>query len=199
MSQPLKVAITGGIGSGKTTVLNNFKQYGIPTYIADEEAKRLMQEDDKLILSIKETFGEASYDENGNLNKSYLADKVFQDAKQLQKLNDLVHPAVRKDFQKWLNTQKSPYVIYESALVFEHGQQDLFDIIILITAPIQMRIKRIKKRNNWTEKDIKNRMDKQLDDNFKKNKVDYIINNINISENKEQVSKINNKILENTH
>ena len=199
MSQPLKVAITGGIGSGKTTVLNYFKEYGIPTYIADEQAKRLMQEEDKLIMSIKEKFGEASYDENANLNKSYLADRVFQDAKQLQKLNDLVHPAVRKDFQNWLNTQKSPYVIYESALVFEHGQQDLFDVIILVTAPIQMRINRIKNRNNWTEKDIKNRMDKQIDDNFKKNKVDYIIENINIKDTKEQVFKINNKILSKTN
>lgn len=195
MSKPLTVAITGGMGSGKTTVLNYFKDFNIPTYIADEEAKGLMQKDEGLIVAIKQNFGEDAYEKNGRLNKSYLADQVFGKPKQLEKLNSLVHPAVRKHFQSWLGKQNSPYVIYESALIFEHNQQDMFDIMILVTAPKQLRIERIKNRNHWSEKHIQNRMKNQMDDNLKKEHVNFIIENIDKSLIKKETLKIHNYIL----
>jgi dephospho-CoA kinase len=195
MSKPFKVGVTGGIGSGKTTVVNYFKEFGVPTYIADHEAKRLMQNDENLINVIQHTFGKQSYNKDGVLNKTFIANQVFQDTEKLKKLNNIVHPAVRKDFQNWYSIQKSPYVIYESALIFEHEQQDVFDIIILVKAPVKIRISRIKKRSHWSEKDIQNRMDKQMDDNLKQNKVKYIINNIDINNLKKDISIINDKIL----
>lgn len=196
MSKPLKVAVTGGMGSGKTTVVNFFKELDIPIYVADDKAKMLMQQNIDLIKAIKKYFGQESYHDDGSLNKTFLAEQVFEDSKKLEVLNNLVHPAVRKDFDSWHKSQNSPYVIYESALIFEHNQQRFFDLIILVTAPQKLRINRIKKRNNWTEYDIQKRMNKQMDDNLKKDYVNYVIENINIKLTKLEVLKINNNILD---
>ncbi len=195
MMIPKTVAITGGMGSGKTTVVNYFIELGIPAYVADDRAKQLMQTNKELIASIKFHFGDDAYNKDHSLNKDYLADKVFCDSDQLKKLNQLVHPAVRKDFKEWLNKQNSAYVIYESALIFEHDQQDSFDYIILVTAPEHLRIKRIQKRNNWTVKQIQNRMKKQMDDNLKRDHVNYIIENVEKELIKNEVFIINKKIL----
>lgn len=191
MNKPLKVGVTGGMGSGKTTVVNHFKDLKIPIYIADEEAKKLMQCNKKLIADIKSSFGENTYKDDGTLNKTYLASQVFGKPKQLEKLNSLVHPIVRKHFQSWTAEQDTHYVIYESALIFEHNQQNMFDFLILVTAPKHLRIKRIKKRNNWSENDIKNRMKHQIDDFLKKKYVNFIIENIDKKLIKEEVVKIN--------
>lgn len=197
VNNPYTVAVTGGMGSGKTTVVNYFKDLGIPVYIADDEAKALMQEDKNLITAIEQNFGQKAYDDKG-LNKAYLASQVFGNPKQLKKLNNLVHPVVRKHFQNWLKKQKTPYVIYESALIFEHNQQHLFDFIILVTAPKKLRIDRIKNRNHWSEKDIVNRMENQIDDNLKKNNVNFIIENTDKKLIKYKVIDIYKKLMNKT-
>lgn len=199
MKQPLIVGITGGIGSGKSTVVQIFKQRNIPVYIADSKAKYLMRTDSELIDRIKATFGDQSYDENGDLNKDYLSSIVFNDTEQLKSLNSIVHPAVRRDFKSWLNKQKSEYVLYESALIFEHQQQDKFDYIILVTAPKEERIKRVQKRDGCSADDVKKRMNKQMDDEMKRKSANFIINNLKKSELKDKVDSINDKILNITH
>jgi dephospho-CoA kinase len=198
MNKPRLVGVTGGIGSGKTTVVNLFKDLGIPVYITDAEAKRLMQEDRNLVQDIKKKFGENAY-KNDVLDKTYISKIVFDDSAKLKTLNAIVHPAVRRDFNLWALAQKSPYVIYESALIFEHDQQDLFDDIILVTAPENLRIERVKKRSGLSEIDIKSRMKQQMVDKFKKPKSKYIIENIIKKELKSIVNNINVNILKNTH
>lgn len=199
MKKPIVVGITGGIGSGKSTVVNVFKQLNVPVYIADIKAKYLMQNNTKLVSHIKEKFGDQSYNKNGTLNNAYLSNIVFNDSQQLKSLNDIVHPVVRKDFKAWLEKQTSDYVLYESALIFEHQQQERFDCIILVTAPKEERIKRVKKRDSCSTDDVKKRMSKQLDDEIKKKEADLIIENIEISQIKEKVNRINAKILKNIH
>ena len=178
MKRPLVVALTGGIGSGKTTVLNLFKEKGVPCYIADEQAKKMMVENKNIIKAIIKEFGEKAYHEDEQLNTNYLASRVFSDAQELDKLNRIVHPAVRDHFNDWVKEQKAQFVIYESALVFEHNQEESFDEIILVTAPVEERIKRVMKRSGTSINDIKKRMSRQMDDNLKINKATYIINNI---------------------
>ncbi len=195
MSKPLLVAITGGIGSGKTTVVNIFKELGVPAYIADHQAKVMMSENKALRNKIKNEFGEESY-QNGELNKTFLSKTVFEDNDKLTQLNNIVHPMVRKDFEDWIKAQSHPYLIYESALVFEHNQQDRFDKIILVTAPEKLRIERVKKRSNMSENEIRKRILKQMPDNLKKGNVNYIIENIDKDQLNAIVSDINNKIIQ---
>jgi len=195
MNRPIVVALTGGIGSGKTTVLNLFKEKGIPCYIADEQAKKMMVENKNIKKAIIKEFGEKAYHEDEQLNTSYLASRVFADAQELDKLNRIVHPAVRDHFNSWVKEQNAQFVIYESALVFEHKQEQSFDDIILITAPVEERIKRIVKRSGASKDDIKKRMNRQMDDNLKVNKSTYIINNIKYKELVDKVDNIYNKII----
>jgi dephospho-CoA kinase len=194
MNKPLLVAITGGIGSGKTTVAKIFEKLGVPIYIADVHAKKVMSDDQELVNSIKNHFGSQSYN-NGELNRAYLSKTVFENKSKLEQLNSIVHPAVRKDFKEWVKTQKHPYIIYESALIFEQNQQDNFDEIILVTAPEELRIKRVKERSNLSENDIKKRIHKQMPDNLKKESVKYIIENVKKDDLKDVVYRINNKII----
>ncbi|MBS3738641.1 MAG: dephospho-CoA kinase [Psychroflexus sp.] len=195
MKKPLVVGITGGIGSGKTTVVEIFKKLNVPVYMADKKAKSLMQNDSNLIKRIKKSFGDQSYDINGNLNSTYLSNIVFNDSKKLANLNSIVHPAVRKDFQSWLSQQRAKYVLYESALIFEHEQQDKFDYIILVTAPREVRIKRVQKRDNCSANDVIKRMDNQMDEEIKIKKADIIIENIKYKELSQKIRNINYKIL----
>jgi dephospho-CoA kinase len=196
MKKPIVVGITGGIGSGKSTVVEIFKDFDVPAYISDIKAKYLMQTNPNLINSIKQNFGNQTYDEDGKLNKTYLSDIVFNNPEKLKILNNLVHPAVREDFKKWLSYQNSAYVVYESALIFELHQEDNFDYIALVTAPKDLRIKRVQDRDNVSEDDVKKRMDKQMDDRLKRKKADYIIENIDINNLNKEIHKINVNILE---
>ena len=195
MSIPLVVGVTGGIGSGKTTVVEFFEELKVPAYIADQEAKKLMLSDTDLVSSIKNEFGSQSYLENNSLNKAFLSEQVFTDEKKLKKLNTLVHPVVRKDFKLWLSKQNTSYVVYESALIFETQQQDFFDLIILVTAPEDLRIKRVMKRSGISKNEIKNRINKQMPDNLKKRYVNYVIDNLDKRQTKLEIIKINDKIL----
>lgn len=175
----LQVGITGGIGSGKSLVARIFTCLGVPAYDADSRAKRLMTTDGILIRQISEEFGNLSYDSEGGLNREYLSQRVFNDPKQLAKLNALVHPRVASDFEAWAREHEGkPYVLKEAALLFEAGSAQQLDKIIVVTAPEPMRMERIRKRDpHRTEADIKRIMASQMDEETKKSRADFIIVN----------------------
>lgn len=172
----LKIGLTGGIGSGKTTVAKIFETLGIPVYYADQQAKLLMQTNPVLMQAIKNHFGEAAYIE-GKLNRSFLSEIVFQDKARLEQLNSLVHPFTIEDGKNWMKQQRTPYAIKEAALIFETGTHAEFDFIIGVEAPLSLRLARIMQRDNQTREQVLNRMDKQLDDSIKIKLCDFIVSN----------------------
>ena len=190
------VGLTGGIGSGKTTVAKLFFELGVPIYVSDIEAKKLMITDSELISKIKNILGEEAY-LNNKLNRSYISNKVFSNKALLEKLNSIVHPVVAKDFLKWYNTQESPYVIKESAILFESGSNKNCDLVITVTAPLEERISRVVLRDNITKEKVSQRVSNQFDDEDKIKNSNYIIHNIELEETKIQVKKINKQILNN--
>ncbi|MGW8315380.1 MAG: dephospho-CoA kinase [Bacteroidales bacterium] len=172
-----QVGVTGGIGSGKTLVCNVLEKLGIPIYKADLEARRLMEEDLALMGQIVELFGEEAYID-GVLNRSYLAGRVFGDRKQLERLNGLVHPAVRKDYHRWLNEQKGvPYVVEEAAILFESGASRWMDLVVMVYAPEAMRISRVMDRDGVEEETVRKRMAQQMGEEEKRAKADLVIVN----------------------
>ena len=177
----LKIGITGGIGSGKTTVSKIFEVLGIPVYYADERAKVLMNTDEDIKHKIKELFGSKSYDATGNLNRKYLASIVFNSKDKLQQLNDIVHPEVKRDFERWLKQHegKEDYVMKEAALLFETGGDKELDYTILVFAPEKLRIDRVIKRDNVDEESVLARMRNQLDEDKKFDLADLVILNDN--------------------
>ncbi len=172
----VRVGITGGIGSGKSTVAKVFEVLGIPVYYADDAAKRLMNKDEELKQKIKEYFGEAVYSD-GMLNKKMLAGIVFNAPQKLELLNSLVHPATLKDAEKWMQKNTTPYCIKEAALIFESGAQQNLDYVIGVTAPAPLRILRTMQRDNITREEVIARMDKQMDDTIKMKLCDFLIKN----------------------
>lgn len=192
----ITVGITGGIGSGKTTVTKIFSILGIPVYYADDRAKWLMANDDNLINEIKKKFGEESYFDSGDLNRKYLAEAVFADADKTRQINALVHPAVAKDFGDWVGQQSSPYILKEAALLFETGSYKHLDKVINVSAPLKIRISRVLMRDSHrSEKQVNDIIDKQLPDEVKNGKSDFVIKN---AENKlliPQVLKIHESLL----
>lgn len=187
------VGLTGGIGSGKSTVANFFEELGIAIYIADDEAKRLMNDNKLLQQEIIKLLGKDSYKE-GKLNRRYIADIVFNDAKKLAQLNSIVHPAVAKHFDLWKNKQKGDYVIKEAAILFENDGYKHCDYTILVSAPIEIRIQRVLERDNTTKKDILARMNNQWKDEQKIQLADFVIRNTDLGNTKAQVYKIHKKI-----
>lgn len=174
----LKVGITGGIGSGKTTVCKIFELLGIPVYYADDRAKLLMTENEAVVTEVKKAFGEEAYFKDGSLNRSYLSSIVFKDEEQLKRLNSIVHPAVYLDGESWHAAQKDvPFTLKEAALFFENGSNLLMDKMICVTAPEDLRIQRVIDRDGTTEAAVRARMDKQLPESIKVEGSDYIINN----------------------
>ncbi len=183
------IGLTGGIGSGKTTIANYFKEKGVPVYIADDAARAVMQSQ-AVIEKVKEVFGESLF-ENNVLNRAKLAEIVFNDADKLAKLNAIVHPAVKEDFQSWILQHKNEeYVIYEAAILFESGRYKDCDYIILVTAPEEVRIERVLKRDNTTREQVLSRMQMQWKDEDRILKSNFIINNVNLKIAKEEVVKI---------
>jgi len=175
----LKVGITGGIGSGKTTICRIFETLGIPVFYADTVAKEIMVNDSILIKGIKDTFGEESYLPGGILNNKHIAGIVFNNADKLAKLNALVHPAVFRAFDNWVAKLPNdvPYILKEAALLFESGSYKMCDKNILVTAPLALKLARVTKRDGVTEDQVKARMDKQFTDEKKVKMADYLINN----------------------
>ena len=172
----LKIGLTGGIGSGKTTVANIFKQLGIPIYLSDDRAKALMLENESLRKSLIGLFGEQSY-VDGVLNRAYIASKVFTNKEELNKLNALVHPVLEKDFEAWSIVQQSPYIIKEAAILFESGANKGLDKVILVEAPKELKISRVVQRDGIERSDVIARMDKQWSDEKKRAFSDDVIIN----------------------
>ncbi|MFD2201508.1 dephospho-CoA kinase [Shivajiella indica] len=194
--KPKLVGITGGIGSGKSTVAKIFSIFGIPVYFADDRAKWLMANDPSLKQQICDTFGQESYLENGSVNRTFLASHVFSDEEKVKKINSLVHPAVKRDFENWVTAQKSPYILKEAALLFETGSYKELDKTINVSAPLKIRITRILLRDpHRNEKQIHDIIDKQLPDEEKNNLANFVIKN---SDNKlliPQVIKIHQELI----
>jgi len=172
----IRVGITGGMGSGKSTVASVFSVLGIPVYHADEAAKRLMNEDPTLKASIMRVFGDDLY-ADGKLNRSLLAGKVFNNPSQLALLNSMVHPATIAAGEEWMRKQTSAYAIKEAAILFESGSQRYLDWVIGVYAPVSLRILRSMKRNNQSREDVMARMEQQMDDRIKMKLCDTVIIN----------------------
>ena len=189
------VGLTGGIGSGKSEILEVFSSYGVPCYRADNRAKELMQKSPELIRQIKVLFGEDIYQDK-KLNRSKLADIVFGDKKKLKSLNALVHPLVNKDFQFFLNQQNTAYVIKEAAILFETGVAKDCDETILVTAPEKLRIQRVMKRDKINAEHIKSRMNHQWSDEKKIPLANYVINNIDWDKTFKKIEEIHKKIID---
>lgn len=188
------VGLTGGIGSGKTTVAKQFSEIGIPVYIADEEAKGLMLRSKIIKRKLIKLFGNEAYVGN-ELNKSFLANIIFNDKAYLQKMNAIVHPKVARHFEKWVLKQEAPYVIKEVAILFENGGHKACDFVITVTAPIETRIKRLLKRDNTTKGKIEAIMKNQWTDEEKVKHSHFVIENIELENTKKQVVKIHKEIL----
>ena len=177
-SRPLWVGITGGIGSGKSTVCRFFQLLGIPVYSADDQAKWLMANDPNLKSQITEAFGQESYLSDGSVNRAYLAEMVFSDPEKVKKINSLVHPAVGKDFKAWAEKQNSPYLIKEAALLFETGAAKELDFVINVSSPIKIRIARVLMRDpHRDEAQINHIIDQQMPDEEKNERSDFVIKN----------------------
>jgi dephospho-CoA kinase len=187
-------ALTGGIGSGKSTVLKLFSELGVPTFAADDSAKKAMEEDARIQQRIVEIFGEASYIK-GKLNRSFIAQKVFGNQEKLQQLNAVVHPAARAAYVNWQQQQDAPYTIYEFPLVFELSEQDRFDGVILVVSTESLRIQRVKKRDNISEDAIRKRIMHQWTDEQKQPLADMVIHNNIMDETVSQVHKLHLQLM----
>jgi len=172
----VRVGLTGGIGSGKSTVAQIFEVLGIPVYYADIAAKKIMNEDEGLRSAIKNIFGEQAYT-NNILDRKYLSSIVFSDPAKLKQLNALVHPATKKDGEAWMQEQTGPYAIHEAALIFEAKVSDRLDLVIGVSSPKELRIKRATERDKVSREEVLKRMDQQLDEGVKMSKCDFVLIN----------------------
>lgn len=171
----LKIGLTGGVGSGKTTVSKIFASLGVPVFYADDIAKKIMNEDQLLKQEIINLFGIEAYAET--LNRKHIADIVFKDAFKLEQLNALIHPRTIEAANKWMNQQAKPYVVKEAALMFEAGAATNLDYVIGVYAPQNLRILRAMKRDNFTRAQVLERMNNQIDETIKMKLCDFVIIN----------------------
>lgn len=170
------IGLTGGIGSGKSTIAKIFAQLGIPVLDADATAKAIMNEDRSVKTKLIELFGDEAYKEN-QLNRPYIAQLVFEDAFKLQQLNAIIHPITIQYAKDWASKQTAPYVIKEAALFFESGSSEGVEKIIGVTAPKHIRIQRVMQRDQITREDVIKRMEHQLEDSLKMKLCDWVIQN----------------------
>jgi dephospho-CoA kinase len=184
------VGLTGGIGSGKSTVAAMFQDLGVPVYIADLEAKKLTNSSKKIRKQIKVLLGKESYSGN-TINSDYVAKKVFNDSTLLQELNGIIHPMVARHFKKWVSEQEGAYCIKEAAILFESGSHKDCDLTVLIKAPRELRIRRILERDpDITLEQIENRMNNQWTDSNKEKLADIIIENVDLEKTQQKVKEI---------
>ncbi len=194
-----KIGITGGIGTGKTTVCKMLEKLGVPVYYADDRAKWLMHHDENLKNSLIDAFGDNVYDSTGQLDRAYLGGIVFNDRSKLDILNSIVHPAVFQDGKLWQEEQEArgvPYSLKEAALLFETGSYQLLDKIIVVAAPEEIRIKRVMSRDNISREEVLARINKQMPQAEKIQRADYVIENIDLDKLELDVKKIHQQLLE---
>jgi len=191
----IRVGLTGGIGSGKTTVAGYFRDLGIPVYNSDQRARELMEADDELRQGISDLLGAGAYGDGG-LNRGYIASRVFGDTALLKALNHLVHPVVRKDFLIWAGQQKAPYILQEAAILFENGAYEGFDKMILVTAPREIRIRRVMDRDSVSRESVVARMKNQWETSRKIPLADYVIENTDLEKTRLQVGRIHGELLQ---
>jgi len=189
------IGLTGGIGSGKSSVLQIFKKIGVSTYNADESAKKLISSDKKIIYSIKQLFGEDIYNEN-ELNSKLVSKIVFNDKEKLKSLNSIIHPAVALDFNKFcLRHRNESYIVKEAAIIFETKTENLFNKIIYVKTPEEIRIDRVMQRDNLSRDDVLNRIQNQINETSIIDKCDFVIDNINYNELEQKVLEIHNTLI----
>ncbi len=189
------IGLTGGIGSGKTTLVNYMQSLGIPVFIADEEAKKAMQSP-HVLDNVKANFGNAIF-ENGHLNRQQLASIVFSNPEKLKELNNIIHPEVKRQFAIWLDQHKTvPFVVYEAAILFESGSYQNCDYIITVTAALEDRITRVMQRDNCSREQVLQRINAQWTDEERALKSNYVIDNTSTQSAKHEIDKIL-KILKN--
>ncbi|WP_179353993.1 dephospho-CoA kinase [Winogradskyella vidalii] len=188
------VGLTGGIGSGKTTILKCFESFGVPVYIADIEAKALMNRSMVIRRQLIDLFGKEAY-VNDTLNRPFLSSKIFSDKTLLSKMNAIVHPKVAAHFKNWLKKQEFSYVIKEAAIIFENNLENQYDYIITVIADEDLRLQRVMKRDNASKEKIKAIMSNQLSDKEKVDRSDFIIENNDLNTAKKQALTIHNTIL----
>lgn len=175
----IKVGITGGIGSGKSTVCQFFKTLGIPVFEADVEAKKLINTSDSIRNQLIVEFGSDIYLPNQTIDRKKLADLIFNSPTLLERVNKIIHPEVRNYFFRWCEVQRSPYVVHEAAIMFESGFYQLMDFTVLVTAPEELRIQRVMKRENCSEESVRARIARQWSDEEKMKLANFVINNDN--------------------
>jgi len=188
------VGLTGGIGSGKTTVAKMFMELGVPVFFADIEAKKLMNSSKVIRRKLTQLFGKKAYIKD-ELNRPYIASKIFNDEELLEKMNGIIHPKVAKRFQRWASKQTTPYVISEVAILFENDSYKNYDYIITVVAQEEDRIKRILKRDKTTKEKIKAIMRNQWPDEDKIRLSDYVIVNNELPLTAEQVKSVHKKLM----
>ena len=189
------VGLTGGIGSGKSSILEIFKKIGVSTYNADESAKKLISTNKNIIHSIKKLFGEEIYNEN-ELNSKLVSKIVFNDKEKLKSLNSIIHPEVAKDFEGFChNHRHEAYIVKEAAIIFETKTENLFDKIIYVRAPDDIRIDRVMQRDNLSREDVLIRIRNQLTETSIIDKCDFVIDNTNYSELERKVLQIHDVII----
>lgn len=196
----LKVGITGGMGSGKTTVARMFEVLGVPVYYADDAGKRLMQTDPVLKAGIIKLLGHQAYFADGRLNRSFIAGQVFGNAKKLAALNALVHPAVQHDSALWMEKNAgSPYVLKEAAILFESGSYRQLHLVIGVDAPFELRVRRIMQRDNISRQQITERLSKQMDADEKMKLCRFVVKNDDATAIIPQVLRLHQNLLDLSH
>ena len=188
------VGITGGIGSGKTTISNYLKSFGIPLYVADKEAKALMNRSKVIKQKLIQLFGDEAY-VDGKLNRPFLAKMIFKDKSLLNQMNAIVHTKVASHFKRWLKKQDAPYILKEAAIIFENNLQSNYDYIITVVANENLRIERILDREDTTREKIKAVINNQWTDSHKKKLSDFVISNNDLDQAKKQALQIQKKLL----
>jgi len=171
------VGLTGGIGSGKSIVAELLHVYGIPVYNSDSRSKVLCQTDKELIISLIKLFGEAVYLPDGSLNRPFMAKAIFEDKVLLQASNQLIHPVVIRDFIEWVGRQNAPFAVQETAILFEAGLDKLFDVVVCVTAPEELRIQRTCSRSGLKKEEVLSRMRNQLSDEERIRRSDIVLIN----------------------
>ncbi|MBM3442800.1 MAG: dephospho-CoA kinase [Bacteroidetes bacterium] len=190
----LKMGLTGGMGSGKTTAARIFEALGIPIYYADQAAKRLMEEEAGIRSAIQQAFGTEAY-QDGHLNRSWLASQVFHDPERIRRLNALVHPATLADARHWMGQQTTPYAVKEAALLFESGSEQELDLVVGVQASQETRLRRVLQRDGVTREEALNRMQRQMDEQEKMARCDRILVNEDDSRLTPQVLALHEELL----